>query len=187
MGTVAAKLTTEQFLALPEKPGVKRELMEGEIVEMGTGGPIHERMKMRLIGHLVPYFAARGCFAVASETMYHLAPGIAYQPDVSVVLSGDLNPGGRNRITIAPDIAIEVVSSESAAYLRHKVGLYLQHGVSSVWLVYPLDGIVAVHKPGRLVELERGQTLADPELLPGFSITVDSLFEGIQGSWEEES
>ena len=34
MSTAVAPLTVEQFLALPEEEGVRRELIEGEVVTM---------------------------------------------------------------------------------------------------------------------------------------------------------
>jgi Uma2 family endonuclease len=179
MGTVAAKLTTEEFLALPESPGVKRELIEGEVFEVGTGGPVHERLKANFIWRLGLYFGSRKQLALFPETMYHFTGAGSLQPDVSVVLSGNLDPSRSGRITIAPDLAIEVVSSESASDLNRKVHIYLAHGVRSVWVAYPESRTVMVHKKGSVAEFECGQTLAEPDLLPGFSIPVDDLFEGI--------
>jgi Uma2 family endonuclease len=44
----------------------------------------------------------------------------------------------------APDLAVEVVSSETAARLRTKIGLYLKNGSKAVWVVFP----EAARRPG---------------------------------------
>jgi Uma2 family endonuclease len=174
----ATKLTTEQFLALPEAEGVKRELIDGGVIEVGSGGPVHELLKAKLNGLLAAYFAARGRIAVFPETMYHLPEG-SLQPDVSVVLSGKVDPQGRNRITIAPDIAIEVVSSESADVLQRKIEIYLANGTSAVWVAYPNHRFVDCYKKDSMTRVRAGQRLEDAALLPEFSIAVEELFANL--------
>ena len=53
-------------------------------------------------------------------------------------------PGSTGVFQGAPEIAIEVVSSESAARLEDKIELYLSHGSKSVWVVYPKKRVVRV-------------------------------------------
>ena len=76
---------------------------------------------------------------VQSETRYYLGAGGIYQPDVSVVLGDTLDPKHEGKITIAPDLAIEVVSSESADQLNHKVNDLLASGTRAVVVICPTD------------------------------------------------
>ena len=41
MGTTAVRMTVDEFAALPDDDGVKRELIDGEVFEMASGGPVH--------------------------------------------------------------------------------------------------------------------------------------------------
>ena len=45
MAAGTATLTVEQFLALPEEQQFRKELLGGEVVEMGNAKAIHEIMK----------------------------------------------------------------------------------------------------------------------------------------------
>jgi Uma2 family endonuclease len=80
----------------------------------------------------------------------------------------------------APEIAIEVVSSETAARLEEKVGLYLAHGGKSVWVAFPQQRAVRIFDAAGLSKkFEQNQMLEDPNILPGFSTPVSAIFEGI--------
>jgi Uma2 family endonuclease len=80
----------------------------------------------------------------------------------------------------APDIAIEIVSSETAAYLQNKVDLYLEHGSKAVWVFYSRPPRVLIHRASGLVaNLNGHQILKDHETLPGFSGPIAAIFEGL--------
>jgi Uma2 family endonuclease len=180
MSTTATRLTVEQFLELPEQEGVKRELVAGELLEMSTGGPMHEMVKARFCRKLGFYFESNDLPGNAfSETMYRLSKYDAPIPDVSIVLSGRLDPGRTGKTTIAPDIAIEVVSSEPAATLQKKIKLYLDGGVRAVWAVYPELAFIDVYTIDGVRRVSAGEQLEDAVLLPGFSVPVATFFEGL--------
>ena len=76
----------------------------------------------------------------------------------------------------APDLAIEVVSpSESARDLNKKVSLMLKSGSLAVWVIYPEERTVQVHRPDGTSYA--ADTLTLPELLAGWEAPVASLFE----------
>jgi Uma2 family endonuclease len=78
----------------------------------------------------------------------------------------------------APDLAIEVVSpSDSAQALNKKVDQYLRSGAQSVWVVYPYIRQVHVHTAQGVRKLAAEEILEQPDLLPGFSAPVRTLFE----------
>src|SRR5207247_545712 len=77
---------------------------------------------------------------VFSETMYKLGAREARIPDVSFLLNERM-PG---KITNAPpegspDLAFEVVSSETAAFMERKINMYLATGCRVVLVAYPLE------------------------------------------------
>ena len=83
---------------------------------------------------------------------------------------------------MAPDLVIEIVSkSERAADLLLKVSQYLAAGTSAVWLFYPNTRLAYRYLPGKLEpevrSADAGHTFEEPELLPGFSIPLDQIFE----------
>ena len=173
-------MTVAEFAALPDEDGVKRELIDGEVFEMASGGPVHERVKSNITRLLWRFVEAHQIKAlVQSETRYHL-PEIVCQPDVSLVLGESLDPSKSGKITIAPDLAFEVVSSETAEQLHHKVKALLASGTSAVVAIYASDREIVVQRAGRRMEwVESGGLLSLDDILPGFAIPAASVFEGI--------
>ena len=60
--------------------------------------------------------------------MYQLDERNCLIPDISLLSSGRIVPGRQEVFQGAPELAIEVVSSETAARLENKIELYLAHG-----------------------------------------------------------
>ncbi len=181
MSTAAALLTVEEFLLLPENPDVKRELIEGVVVEMSHAAVGHEIVKSNWDEVLILFVAENRIGKVFSETLFVLAPDTGCIPDVAFVLSENLQAQDRSkRYQGAPTIAIEVVSSETAAQLESKIRNYLRWGSRAVWVAYPPDRMVRVCRPdGTSRWLEQDQFLEEPEVLPGFRVQVARIFEGL--------
>jgi Uma2 family endonuclease len=181
MGTTTTTLlSVDEFLRLPEKPGVKQELLEGVIIEMAGANAEHELIKATLNQDLTVYAAAQQIGMVFPEAMYILAEGEAYIPDLSLQLRENIRPSDRtSRFQGAPDLAIEVVSSESAADLEKKVLSYLRHGCHAVWVVFPeLRVIHTYDRDGSSHMLRESDTLECAKLLPGFRLPVSRIFAG---------
>lgn len=180
MSVTAAPLTVEAFLELPEPEGQKIELIEGEVVAMGRGGYRHEKVKTNAYGTLKLWLARNPIGEVFAQTMFVLNPEASPIPDVSFVRNERLTPELEGHIQGAPDLAIEIVSSETAAELERKVSLYLAHGSKAVWTVFPKQRAIRVYTPGGASrKLEAHETLDAPELLPGFSGPVAALLQGV--------
>jgi Uma2 family endonuclease len=181
MATITAPLTVEQFLELPEEQTWRCELVEGEIVPMSNAGSGHELVKSNFIDHLGAYNRQHRIGKVFSETMYKIRSSEGRTPDVSFLLAPRLTP--RDLDTLfegSPDLAVEVVSSETAAFLERKITLYLETGSKAVWVAYPKHRTVwTYHADGISRLLKENQHLEEPELLPGFRVLVSDFFEGI--------
>lgn len=78
-----------------------------------------------------------------------------------------------------PELAVEVVSpSETARDLARKIDLLLAGGSLAVWVIYPEKREVRVFIPdGTSYTRRADQTLALPELLPGWELPVATIFE----------
>ena len=159
MATATVLLTVDEFLHLPEDASVRRELIGGEVITMAGAGQTHEIVKANFVRKLVVYLEQNPIGLTMPETMFRLSPHDSPQPDVSVVLSGRLDPGQTSLIPFAPDIALEVVSSEAAKVLLAKVKLYLQHGTRAVWVAYPEQRTVFVYDGTGVHELSGEQSL----------------------------
>jgi Uma2 family endonuclease len=79
---------------------------------------------------------------------------------------------------IAPDLAIEVLSpSDKGKQVQKKIVAYLE-GDTVVWLVNPKDETIIVYHPDKLPQtLHRGDTLDGGDVLVGFSLALDDLFD----------
>lgn len=179
MRTTTAPMTVEEFLKLPEVEGEKKELIHGEVVSMAYAGFVHERVKSNLIKILSAWLGRHPFGQVFAETTYRLE-GDALAPDLSVLRNERLTPVTKDLPLGAPDLAIEVVSSETAARLRNKIGLYLEHGSKAVWVVYPEARLVETHGANGQVRIfKQDEILEDPDALFGFSTPIGAIFEGL--------
>jgi Uma2 family endonuclease len=180
MGTSTTLVTVQEFLQMPEPEGQKLELIGGDVISMGRGGIPHEVVKSNLIEILALWLAQNRLGKLFSETTFQLDQHNSPIPDVCVVFPGRISPGSTGLIQGAPELAIEVVSSETASRLEAKIELYLAHGSKSVWVVFPEQRVVRIFSSdGQSRKFEQNQTLEDPAVLLGFSTPVSSIFEGI--------
>lgn len=105
------------------------------------------------------------------------------RPDVSFVAKGRLTQEEYERgfITVAPDLAVEVVSpNDRASELSTKLDEYLQAGVKQVWILQPKTKTVDVHlADGTSRRLHASDMLTAESMIPGFQCLVGDLFPEI--------
>jgi Uma2 family endonuclease len=78
----------------------------------------------------------------------------------------------RNARLFSPD------RQSAAERVDCKADIYLARGTQAVWAVYPEHGSLTAHDPGGVSRrLRAADTLAEPELLPGFSLALSELFK----------
>jgi Uma2 family endonuclease len=179
MAATTTLITVEEFLKLPEVEGERLELINGEVISMPLSGQPHEVTKSNLLMLLAPWAVQNRTLRVFCEAACQLDNRDCLIPDISLVASSRIVPGARGVFQGAPELAIEVVSSEPAARLEDKIELYLSHGSKSVWVVYPNKRTVRVFDVNGAAKLfASDQSLVDPVLL-GFSIPTSAIFEGV--------
>ncbi len=158
------------------------ELVDGVLVEKAMGF-YESYLTIELILRLGNFVKKHDLGIVAgADGMIRLAPGLVRIPDISFV-SWDRLPGRRvPRDPIArlvPDLAVEVLSeSNTAAEMRRKVQEYFAAGIRCVWLIDPESRTVVVHgAPDGSLKLQESDTLSGSDVLPGFTLRLQDLFQ----------
>ena len=178
MAATTSLLTIEDFERLPGEMAENRELVDGELVDVSGNTPLHNLLRDYLIALLLPFVTDRQLGTVICEQEYDFE-GNAHAPDLSFfVLAKQPLVNMKKRVQrFVPDLAVEI-ASESDTYegLMQKKGRYLRAGTSEVWLMSPESSEVAIYVQG-VGRILRGADAITSDLLPGFSITVDRLFQ----------
>jgi Uma2 family endonuclease len=139
MSTTTQAMTWAEFKKLPDTPG-KRELLNGELIEMPPAKLDHMELLMRFVMFLAPL---RRQFRVMAETGYRIGRGWLV-PDVSIMWP-EQQVGGGYAIG-SPMIAIEIISDANPpARVKKKAVAYLEGGAEEVWVVYPKTRSMAIH------------------------------------------
>ncbi|MGH7492777.1 MAG: Uma2 family endonuclease [bacterium] len=168
-----ARLTLDQAAKLAE--GRSFELIDGRVVFKMADNK-HSDAQGLLCSELVNYFRANPIGRVRPEFTHRLWPENPYEartPDLSVILNENFKEeryGSR-----APDLAIEIISHDDAwSALFEKADLYFEKGSRIVWFVDPYRQGVTIVTPDdqRWVK----DILTCPEMLPGFSVKVQNIF-----------
>jgi Uma2 family endonuclease len=177
---VQEKLYTAADLWELSRDGRRRELVKGVIVEMSPTGDVHG-VVAAWVGHLIlAHVDAHDLGEVAAaETGFRLStdPDTVRAPDVAVIRKERLEPMTGRYYTIAPDLAVEVVSpGDTASDIHDKVRDFLQAGTRLVWVIYPSSRTVVVHTLARSETLEGDAPLDGGEVLPGFKLPASDVF-----------
>jgi Uma2 family endonuclease len=173
-------LTVQEFIDLPETEGLLEELIEGEVVSMPVSGQPHEVPKSNVIRLVTVWSLQNPGLLLFCEAAYQLDDRNCLIPDVSLIAESRIVPGSKGVFQRAPELAIEVVSSESAARLERKIRLYLAHGAKSVWTIYPQERMVRIDgAAGGSKRFYDDEPLLDPNVLPGFSVLTSAIFKGV--------
>jgi len=182
-----ARLTAQDLLRFGDD-GVRRELVNGRVIEMPPAGGTHGEIASMVIWFLVEHVRRTGAGKVLSgDTGFILAvpgdPERVRAPDAAFI-SRDRLPGGRLPeafISGAPDLAVEVLSpSDTIIEAQQKVRDYLDSGVRLVWLFTPQARTVTVYRADGSARLLRDRdTLDGEDVLPGLSIPLMEIFEEV--------
>ena len=174
-------MTAEELADLPDD-GQKYELMRGELVTMAPAGRRSGRLGLEIGVHLAAHVKSRGLGETyGADTGFILArnPDIVLAPDASFVREERLQDLGEDGfLLLAPDLAVEVISSsERAGHISAKVMEYLDAGVRLLWLIDPRRKFVTVYTPDRRASILREPDELDGgDVLPGFRLPLSELF-----------
>jgi len=176
MATALAQITVEEFERLPESDR-HYELVDGVIVEKEMARAEHEIVKATMNRLLVKALDADR-YELMLEARHNLSPITVRQPDLAIWRCEDLETVDLNRtLGKGPLVAIEVVSSESAADLQYRTVQYFRAGTKLVWIVYPRTRfVVAQWSDHHAVEFGLEDALHAGDVIPDLKITVASIF-----------
>ena len=128
----AAKLkpryTPDDYLAFERQSEFKHEFLNGEIIAMAGGTPLHSLIKTNVVGELHAATKGHRCTTYDSDLRVLVdATGLYTYPDASVFCDPvELDPG-RTDVAVNPTLLVEVLSPSSEAYDRgKKFGHYRQ-------------------------------------------------------------
>ena len=176
------RMTLAEFLDLPEMEQ-RCELIDGVVYMAAFPIPDHQFLAMVLSGYMFQQIMETGLGIVYPVAGVVVSDNSALGPDIVVVRAervGIISPtvidGG------APDIVVEVLSSDRNRDLVRKRQLYEQAGIPEYWI---LDGdadtltALELGDDGRYRErgpLTAADTLTTP-LFPEFSLSLAQLFD----------
>ena len=182
-----ARLTAQDLWRLGEGDA-RRELVDGQVVEMAPVGGVHGEITLRIGRKLAEHVERHGTGKVLVGDVGFVLnlphdPERVRGPDVAFVSSQRL-PGGRlpqGFLSGAPDLAVEVLSpSDNPVDVQQKVRDYLDAGARLVWVFAPQAKTVTVYRTDGSARLLREQDFLEGEdVLPGLSIPLADVFSSV--------
>lgn len=163
--------------SMPGNEDRRFELIQGEIEELAAPSPTHAYTAGEI-------YAAFRAYARQTNAGYAFSDSVSYQlsdidapiPDASYISKARL-PALPKKITVAPDVAVEVVSpSETYNRVMRKVATYLRYGTRIVLVVDQEQRTMAVHtsEGSRILTVE--DVFDGGEVMPGFRLAVRDIF-----------
>ncbi len=137
--TVPKKYTADDFFEMLPETKEHLELHDGEIVALASPNVLHHDIATELFTELRSYIRSKGGSGkpFLAPLDVKLDDQNVVQPDVFVVCDRDKIDS--KRINGAPDLVIEIMSSNRYIDLFRKLDLYSRLGVREYWIVDPRD------------------------------------------------
>lgn len=164
---------------------VRRELVDGEVIEMPPVGAVHGLITGRICSRIAHHVDRHGGGEVLVGDVGFVLR-LPYDPervraaDVALVSREKLAEGRlpEGFLAGAPDLAVEVLSpTDNPVEIHQKVRDYLEAGSRLVWVAAPQAKTVTVYRPdGSARLLREHETLDGEDVLPGLSIPLVELF-----------
>lgn len=159
---------------------VPAELYSGKVV-FKMANPLHAAIQLTVGGELYIYLKKNPIGTAFTEAHFKLWPerdDHARIPDVSFIVKERLPKDWLHYPAMALDLAVEILSpTDSFEATMEKVDEYLRQGTQIVWVVITSTREVLV------CTAEGKHTVRDmltaPNLLPGFELSVKTIFAGV--------
>ena len=179
------RLSIEEFLELPDTFDKRTmELDEGELYIMPRPRTGHQFLQSQLIRYVADHLDE---FDDPPADLFHdvivalsLERRILLSPDLAIVLRGSPATVNDRMVEGAPDIVVEILSTDRSRDLVRKRQLYAEAGVKEYWIFDPRSDTTTLLdlRGGEYVEravLDANATLTTP-LLPGLVIPLADVF-----------
>lgn len=176
---VKAKLTLEEFFALPEGD-ITYELVDGEAKPKLLPKRFHSRLTCTLCLRLMQWNQDRGEVGIEwAIALKRKGKDWAPIPDL-LYISADrlsLDPILDEPCLVPPELAIEIISpDQSFGEISAKAIDYLNAGVSRIWIVDAKVKTITIFYPDYPPQTKRGDEVITDELFPGLEFTAAQIF-----------
>lgn len=180
------KYTSAEFEKLQLPDDGQYELVEGKIVMAPSAGDEHNTIAGELYVAIKAYAKGKKVGKVWYETDFILNENNTRRPDVAFIVHDRVPPTGKGSVLVPPDLAVEVWSGSDLDTknerdeARAKIQLYQDTGVRLIWAINPRNKTVLVFHPDTTnnpIELNADQELEGEEIIPGFTLPINTLFE----------
>jgi Uma2 family endonuclease len=173
--------TDDQYLALTNQTNLLIEFTDGvfEVLPMPTTS--HQVILLLLYDLFRAVVGRNGGKVLVAPLRLRVRPGKFREPDL-LMLRDAADPRNQDAYWLGADLVVEVVSPDGLERdTLEKPRDYAEAGIPEYWIVNPLDETVTVlaldegayRRHGRF---GRGEH-AISQLLPGFSVSVDEVFD----------
>jgi Uma2 family endonuclease len=172
------RLTADEYWALPDD-GNKYELIDGVVVMSPSPTPNHQRVASIIHGELYAHVTQHRLGLLLFETDIRLGRrpdgrDLIYRPEIVFIAAARV-PQICERIELAPDLVVEIISPESRSLdSETKYGDYEIAGVREYWLIDPLEERMSFLRlaGGRFHELAVAGDRYSSEAVAGFSLNL---------------
>ncbi len=132
-------MTAQQFLQLGEDPpGVRLELVDGEVAVSPSPIPRHSYALLRLSAILMAHVDEKKLGELYGDLDTIFGQFDVRRPDLLFLARKRLRLVGEKAVEGSPDLCVEVISPSSIGYDRkEKFALYRKHKVAHYWIVDP--------------------------------------------------
>jgi Uma2 family endonuclease len=178
---VERTLTYREFEELEFDDGLRRELIDGQIVVSPAAVRRHQRAVARLMVRLGAWGEERGIEVLPGAGVLS-GEYSELVPDVVAALPNTAAAAHEKRYDIPPELVVEVSSPSTRRLdIGRKKELYAEAGVPEYWFIDLDAEVVLVHRLTGAVyaaprTVRRGQLL-ESATLEGFSVEVDALLD----------
>jgi Uma2 family endonuclease len=179
LGMSPALMTADELfhVNIPDKHS---ELVRGVLVVGEPPGLPHGRIALELGAALVAHVRASGLGRVYVESGFKLAsnPDTVRGPDLAFISQSRIpEPEPRGYPTLAPDLAVEVLSPDDRpGEVLGKVADYLSAGTRLVWVIDPERRLARVYRADGAQEIVTAeQVLQGEDVVPGFTCPLATI------------
>ena len=184
-------MSVDEFVSQYEQQG-PFELIDGEIITMSPPNAGHGNSAGNVYYAIRNLAQSRKLGQVFMEIPFVLTDDPNWVkgsrvPDVMFIraerwekYSSEMSDWRKKPVILVPDLVVEIVSpTDRYVDVEKKVMQYLADGVQIVWLVNPEQRTVTVYRAGsnQPTRLTTNDALDGADIIPGFTISVASIFE----------
>jgi Uma2 family endonuclease len=162
------------------------EIVHGERRDVKRWGAFEAALASVLIRHLGECAQTHKLGVVVWNVLFVLNGRLNVQrrPNVAFVSYSrwrERTPPDTEAWNAMPDLAVEIISPTNLAReLDVKITDYFAAGVKRVWVIHPNSGRVYVYaSPNDVRVVNRGEELDGGDVLPGFRLAVEALYEAV--------